>query len=198
MAHTCYLVAVPAGISQDKTSGMQITAGKCHRGMQSHGCPQSCQMDSSQPRSSVKQRTQQALPASRPGRHGPRRGDAGLVGHDVGVIAAHEVASGNAGLLLLQHCVQMLLPCRTAYLHKHQALGVQAESHLWPGHKKMWPHQKAQTVQMGPEEAAQLSSVGGTAGSDSVKPVLHMLCYVWLKQIRHSSCLDTHGRQSTI
>jgi len=30
---------------------------------------------------------------------------------DVGVVTAHEVALSNLGLLLLQHCVQVLVPC---------------------------------------------------------------------------------------
>ena len=32
---------------------------------------------------------------------------------DVGVVTAHEVALSNLGLLLLQHCIQVLVPCTT-------------------------------------------------------------------------------------
>ena len=32
---------------------------------------------------------------------------------DVSVVTAHEVALSNLGLLLLQHCVQVLVPCTT-------------------------------------------------------------------------------------
>ena len=42
------------------------------------------------------------------------RGCAGPgLGDDVGVVTAHEVALSNLSLLLLQHCVQVLVACRT-------------------------------------------------------------------------------------
>jgi len=31
--------------------------------------------------------------------------------NDVGVVTAHEIALSDLGLLLLQHCVQVLVPC---------------------------------------------------------------------------------------
>jgi len=40
-----------------------------------------------------------------------RSTSAGSLRDDIGVVTAHEVALSNLGLLLLQHCVQVLVPC---------------------------------------------------------------------------------------